>query len=118
VDELIARYFDAWNERDADERRRLLADCLTDDVELVDPVGRARGHGGLSARIGQYHVDAPDTEVVPASGVDAHNDVVRYAWKIVGTEGNVVMEGLDVAQRADDGRLARILMFHGPLPAS
>ena len=51
MDEVIGRYFDAWNERDADERRRLLADCLTDDVELVDPVGRAQGHSGLSARI-------------------------------------------------------------------
>ncbi len=26
------------------------------------------------------------------------------------------MEGIDVAERVDDGRLRRILMFHGPLP--
>jgi hypothetical protein len=40
---------------------------------------------------------------------------VRYAWKIVDPEGNDFMGGLDVAERADDGRLKRILMFHGPL---
>jgi hypothetical protein len=28
------------------------------------------------------------------------------------------MEGLDVGERADDGRLKRILMFHGPLPTA
>ena len=41
--------------------------------------------------------------------------VVRYAWKIVDQDGNEVMEGIDVAERSDDGRLRRILMFHGPL---
>jgi len=50
--------------------------------------------------------------------VDAHNDVERYAWKIVDTAGNEVMHGIDVAERDGDGRLRRILMFHGPLPAA
>ena len=35
----------------------------------------------------------------------------------VDAEGRNVMEGIDVAERVDDGRLKRILMFHGPLPA-
>jgi hypothetical protein len=48
---------------------------------------------------------------VPASGIDAHNDVVRYAWTIVDAGGDI-MEGIDVAERATDARLRRILMFH------
>jgi hypothetical protein len=55
-------------------------------------------------------------EVVVASGVDGHGDVVRYAWEIVNEQGESLMEGLDVAERIDDGRLRRVLMFHGPLP--
>lgn len=55
---------------------------------------------------------------VPASGVDARNEVARYAWKIIDAQNRRVMEGLDVAERIDDGRLQRILMFHGPLPAA
>jgi hypothetical protein len=89
---------------------------LTDDVELVDPTGRWLGIDGLAERIGRYHASAPGTRVVPASGVDAHNDLVRYSWSIVDPEGSRVVEGLDVAERTDDGRLRRILMFHGPLP--
>jgi hypothetical protein len=54
---------------------------------------------------------------MPASGVDAHNGVARYAWRIIDPQGRHVMEGLDVAEHIDDGRLQRILMFHGPLPA-
>jgi predicted TIM-barrel enzyme len=32
--------------------------------------------------------NAPGTKVVPGSGVDAHNNVERYAWKIVDRAGN------------------------------
>jgi hypothetical protein len=41
---------------------------------------------------------------------------MRYAWKIVDSEGHDLLVGLDVVERADDGRLRRIVMFHGPLP--
>jgi hypothetical protein len=37
-------------------------------------------------------------------------------WRIVDPAGEQVMEGLDVAERASDARLRRIVMFHGPLP--
>jgi hypothetical protein len=116
VDEVIATYFAAWNEPDADERRRTLEGSVIADVELVDPTGRWQGVAGLVERIGNYQSSAPGTEVVPASGIDAHNDVVRYSWSIVDGEGHELMEGIDVAERAGDGRLRRILMFHGPLP--
>jgi hypothetical protein len=45
----------------------------------------------------------------------AHNDVIRYAWAIVDAQGQKLLEGIDVAERAPDGRLRRILMFHGSL---
>jgi len=116
MDDVLRDYFAAWNERNADERARLLRRSLSDDAELVDPTGRWSGVDGLSNRIARYHAAAADTNVVPASGIDAHNDVERYAWKIVDPTGQEVMEGLDVAERGDDGRLKRILIFHGYLP--
>jgi len=116
VDDVIATYFAAWNEQEPDQRRRTLERCLTDDAVLVDPTGRWQGVAGLAERIDRYQSAAPHTEVVTASGLDTHNDLVRYAWKIVDQHGDDVIEGLDVAERGDDGRLKRILMFHGPLP--
>ncbi len=38
---------------------------------------------GLAERIGRYQSAAPGTEVVTASGIDAHNDLVRCAWKML-----------------------------------
>jgi hypothetical protein len=36
---MLVDYFAAWNETDAGERRRLLEQSLSDDAELVDPLG-------------------------------------------------------------------------------
>jgi hypothetical protein len=118
VDSTLADYFAAWNEADAGARRQLLGQCLSDDAELIDPTGRWPGIAGLSERIGNYHSSAPGTRVVSASGVDEHNGIERYAWRIVDAGGNELMEGLDIAERDDAGRLHRIVMFHGPLPAA
>jgi SnoaL-like domain len=116
VDDILVTYFGAWNEPDAGERRRMLERALADDAELIDPTGCWRGVAGFGERIGRYQAAAPGARVVPASGVDAHNDVVRYAWKIVDPHGRDVMEGLDVVERIEHGKLRRIVMFHGPLP--
>jgi hypothetical protein len=118
VDSTLVAYFAAWNASDADERRELLAQSLSDDAELIDPTGRWQGIGGLSERSGNYQSGAPGTTVVPASGVDEHNGIERYAWRIVDPGGNELMEGLDVTERDGAGRLQRIVMFHGPLPGA
>jgi hypothetical protein len=116
MDQVLVAYFAAWNETDSGERTRLLQQSLSDHAELVDPLGRWQGIDGISERIAQYHASAPGTEVVPGSGVDSHNDVERYAWKIVDPAGNEIMQGLDVTERDGAGRLHHITMFHGPLP--
>jgi hypothetical protein len=118
VDRILVDYFAAWNETNVDERRQLLQRSVSDDAEVIDPTGRWQGLEGLSERIANYHAAAPGTAVVAASGVDSHNNVERYGWKIVDSSGNEVMEGVDIAERDADGRLQRIVMFHGPLPAA
>jgi hypothetical protein len=118
VDAVIGDYFRAWNEADPEQRRILLERSVTADAELVDPLGRWQGVAGLSERIGNYLSSAPGTRVVPSSGVDAHNRLARYSWSVVDGDGGEIVEGLDVVERAGDGRLKRISMFHGPLPST
>jgi hypothetical protein len=115
MDEVLSAYFAAWNEPDIEVRRQLLSQCVESNTELVDPTGRWQGVEGLAERIERYRAAAPGTTVVPASDVDAHNDVVRYAWAIIDPEGRNILDGMDVAERTPEGRLRRILMFHGPL---
>jgi hypothetical protein len=41
----------------------------------------------------------------------------RYSWRISGSDGSTLLEGIDVVeQSAHHGRLRRVVMFFGALP--
>ena len=53
------------------------------------------------------------------SGVDQHHSQIRFAWAFVDKDGKRAIEGIDIGELADDGRLSRIVGFWGaPPPAS
>jgi hypothetical protein len=116
MDEVLESYDRAWNEPDDHERRRLLKTALTDSAELVDPRGRFQGRDAIAERICGFRDRFPGARVDITSGVDEHNGFARYDWKIFGPDGAMILDGIDVCERADDGRLRRIVMFFGSLP--
>ncbi len=116
MDKTISAYFAAWNETDAAKREQLLRNSIAEDTEIIDPTGRATGVSGFGDRIGRFQQSAPGAKVLPASGVDSHNEFERYAWKITQPDGATIVDGIDVVDVAPDGRLQRVVMFFGPLP--
>lgn len=115
--DVVSVYFAAWNESESDRCRTILEGCVTDTIEVIHPTwGRSRGLEALVQHIGGYQKAMPGTSVALASGLDSHDTLIRYAWKIVDGKGEVLMDGVDVVERAGDGRLERVLMFHGALP--
>lgn len=114
----IAIYVEAWNERDVERQRDLLTRSVTADVVLIHPTfGRSCGIDALARHIGAYQAAMPETRVVLTSGIDHHNQVARYAWQVADTaDGHPLVAGIDVVELADDGRLARILLFHDERP--
>jgi hypothetical protein len=109
-------YFAAWNEPVLAGRRALLERCVTPEVEVIHPSwGRTVGIDPLLGHIDRYRAAMPDTSIVPSSGIDHHNTFLRYGWKVVDASGEQQMEGLDVVELADDGRLKQIVLFHGRL---
>ena len=116
MDEVLDSYARAWNEPDGDERRRLLETALTADAELAEPRGRFQGREAIVERISGFHERFPGARVETTTGVDEHNGLARYGWTIFGGDGQTMLEGIDVCQRAEDGRLRLVAMFFGPLP--
>ena len=114
---IIDTYFDAWNATDDAERRSLIKRCLTSDVELIDENGRSNGHDGLGVLMAKFHQAVPGGRIVKTSGFDELEGITRYSWDVVDAGGNTALGGLDVVEVGGDGRLQRIIMFHGPLPA-
>ncbi len=114
----LETYFDAWNESDPDSSRALLTRCLTPNVEVVHPTGgRLTGIDEVHALIQAFHQRMPGDRVVRASGVDEHHGIARYDWAIVDSTNDPVLVGFDIAEHAEDGRIRRVILFHGPLPA-
>lgn len=111
---------DAWiamlNETDADARLALARRAWIEDCSYVDPLLQATGYDGLSAMAAGVHAQYPGQRFVRTSGIDAHHNLVRFAWELVAEDGTVTVAGLDVAIVADDGRLSQLAGFFGPLP--
>ena len=108
----IHRYIDAWNETDADRRRALVADVFADDGSYVDPLLAGAGHDSIATMIGLAQQQFPEHRFELSYGPDAHNDRVRFAWRLFGPEGDApVAAGVDFATVAADGRLRSVTGF-------
>jgi hypothetical protein len=115
VDTVIETYDRAWNASDPDERRRLLEAALTDDCELIEPRGRFLGRTAIFERISGFSERFPGARVDVTTHVDGHNGFARYGWRITDRDGTLLLDGIDVVERAADGKLHRVIMFFGEL---
>ncbi len=100
----VDAYVAAWNEPDASERARLLADAVTDDFEFHGPTGTFRGREAVEGLIVALQTRLGDARVVRQGPVA---DGV-FRWAVVTTAGATLLEGTDEATPSDDGRLSRI----------
>ncbi len=110
-------YLSAWNEPDPDRRAELIARVWREDGALVDPPLTGEGHAGISEMAAAMQQHYAGHRFRRASGIDLHHDRLRFAWELVGPDGQVALTGLDIGELAGDGRLQRITGFFGELPA-
>jgi SnoaL-like domain len=109
---LINRYIDAWNEPDPDRRRELVEMVWSDDATYLDPLMSSTGHEGIAAMIGAARDQYPGHRFELSFGPDAHNDRVRFAWRMIGPDGGApVAVGVDFGTVAEDGRLSSVTGF-------
>ncbi len=110
----VAAYGAAWLELDEDARRGLLNTAWSDGGTYTDPSADLAGRDALCAHIGGFHQNMPGARIEITSAVDEHHGKLRFTWKMVGADGNLVMEGIDFGALAEDGRIASIVGFFGP----
>jgi SnoaL-like domain len=79
--DIVDRYIAAFNETDADRRRRLLEALYTEDSTYVDPHVEVRGPAGLDAFIAATQEKFPGFEFKLGSAVDAHHNQARFRWE-------------------------------------
>jgi hypothetical protein len=93
---VVDNYIAMWNEADPARRRELAGDVFTEDAGYVDPVMSGEGQDGIEAMVAAAQQQFPGHRFELTHGPDAHNDRVRFAWRLVG-EGGPVANGVDFA---------------------
>jgi hypothetical protein len=116
-DQVMDAYLAMWNEPEEAERRRLAEQTLTEDGIIMYPSVQARGWHDIVAGIGLIQHRIPNIRFVPTSGREQHHGWLRATWRMLQGDGSVLLDGVDIAELADDGRLLRVIGFHDPLPA-
>ncbi len=116
--QIVEAYGAAWNETDEAKRRGLLEKAWAGDGVYTDPQSHVEGRDALLALIAGFQSQAPGARIVPTSAADEHHGKVRFTWRMDGTDGKAVMEGIDFGELAPDGRIKRIVGFFGPPPAA
>ena len=87
MERVIDRYIAAWNEPDADVRRRAVAELWTEDGTYTDPLASVEGHEAIGAVIAGAREMFPGHVFRPIGSVEAHHDIVRFGWELAGVGG-------------------------------
>lgn len=114
---VLKAYEAVWSETDPASRAALIERCLVENAEIIGPGYHLRGHEAISGDAARHQREHPDWKALFASGVDAHSGWARFAVQVVGTDGAIVAQGLDVIEFATDGRIQTVITFWGTLPA-
>ena len=112
--QIVGGYIAMWNEPDAERRRALVAQTVTEDASYLDPVMAGAGIEGISEMIGGAQQQFPGHRFTLAEGPDAHHDRVRFTWSLAADGGDPVAIGTDFVTLADDGRMRSITGFLEP----
>ena len=115
--EVVSAYMQASNEPDEAKRRALLEKAWAEGATYTDPMSHADGRDELIALVSQFHGQMPGARIVQASGIDEHHGRLRFGWRME-RDGATAMEGIDIGELSEDGRLRSIVGFFGAPPAA
>lgn len=116
LQEAVDTYGEAWNESDGQRRLELLERAWAEGGTYTDPTSEVEGRAALAEHIEGFRQQFAGHRIENASAADGHHGWFRFAWRMVGPDGTVGMEGFDVGQVDDDGRISSIVGFFGPFP--
>ncbi|HEU5331996.1 MAG TPA: nuclear transport factor 2 family protein [Actinocrinis sp.] len=113
----VARYLDAWNERDAVARRAVIDEIWAEGGTYTDPLAEVAGRDGIDAAIAAVQAQFPALVFRPGGPVDAHHEMARFTWELGPEGGEALVVGFDVAVFDNDGRIHAVLGFLDKVPA-
>lgn len=105
---------DIWNTPDPDERRGMAESALEHNLHFVDPRHNIIGRAPFLAMVAETRAAFPAAVYRHASRIEMQNNFCRYHWAI-DMDGKTVMEGFDVTEVNDTGKVVKVIGFFGRL---
>ncbi|CDY76157.1 FIG00465998: hypothetical protein [Caballeronia glathei] len=115
---LIDRYFDAWNETDAQRRAALIRESYSPGVSYRDPLLQGDGHEGIDAMIRAVHERFPNHTFRRTTDVDGFADNLRFSWELRTPDGQTIVRGTDFGTVDGSERLASVTGFLDQAPGT
>ena len=106
-----------WNTTDAAEIERLAEDALEHNLHFADPNHNIIGRKAFVGMVHLVQKQIPGAVYAHNSEIDFQNNFCRYHWKIDMGDKRL-MNGFDVTEVNDVGKIVKVLGFFGPLAAA
>ncbi|MFL5829333.1 MAG: nuclear transport factor 2 family protein [Solirubrobacteraceae bacterium] len=111
INDTVQSYIAMWNETDAEARRSLVAQTVTDDATYLDPMLSGSGVDGIAEMIGAAQAQFPGLSFTLSAGPEEHHDKARFSWRLGPGNGDTVAAGTDFVTLGADGRMQSIIGF-------
>lgn len=118
--QLVERYVAVWNEADAAERRRMIAELWSEEGLHANRRTEWRGHAQMMDRVtGSYEKSIRDGgyRFETAGNAEGYRNVVRFNWYMrPASGGKVIAQGVELLVLDEGGRIAADYQFIDPTP--
>jgi hypothetical protein len=111
TDELVRKYFEAWNDVNDDQRQATIEAIFTEDADIIDPDWTAEGRDAVAGAIGQSREKLGDLVLGLTHLISTHNNVALYSWHL-GEQAAPVATGYGVLTLEKD-RIRQAYNFFG-----
>jgi hypothetical protein len=116
MDRVLQAYADFWCEPDVGRQRELVDACWSEESEIFGPGYYFKGKKAVLAEAQRFQKSEPGHRIVLTSNFDTHGCWARFTFALLRPDGNLLNEGWDVVQLAEDGLIAKVITFWGKLP--
>jgi hypothetical protein len=82
IEDLVRKYFEAWNDFNDDQRKATIEAIFTEDADIIDPDWTAEGRAAVTGAIGQSRGKLGDLVLGLTQLISAHHDLALYSWHL------------------------------------
>ncbi len=116
IETLIDDYCQVWPDADPARRESRLSALWAPGATYADPTVLAHDGADLLRHIERVQASRPGARVLRCTAIDAHHQVARFGFQVIGADGSVLRQGIDLVLLSHDGqRIERVIGFFGEL---